>query len=189
MEKMIRAFIAFDLPEPLLTALEKGQAELGKQMHHLKPVRAQSIHLTVRFLGEIPAEKVYKVGAAIEKACGHLRPFELTCKGIGGFPDLKSPKVVWAGLTGAERELAQVHVAVSAELKKIGFPIEKKPFSPHLTLFRIKSQKQLGALRKRATSMADRKFGKFTCDTLVLYQSELKPEGAVYTKLKMVGLD
>lgn len=189
MEK-IRCFIAFPIPETLQRNLEKVQKVIGVgQEKNLRPVNPKGMHLTLSFLGEISESDVYKAGHAMEAACRGRGRVELTCQGLGVFPDDKKPRVLWVGLQGQLDALFSLHGALAHELKGQGFELELRPFMPHLTLFRIKSPKQLGALRKKMAQENQSEFGNIRCDTLTLYKSDLQPSGAVYTKLKMVALD
>ena len=187
--ELIRAFIAFPIPETLRERLGKAQQQIMQNLTHLRPVKPQGIHLTLNFLGDISESKVYTVGGIMEQVCANHGPMELLCRRVGAFPDMKNPRVLWAGLEGEIDKLAALQKELSTQLAVIGYTAENRPFNPHLTLFRIKQQKQVGTLRKRAEKVSKENFGEILCNTLVLYRSDLKPEGAVYTKLKMVALD
>ena len=184
----IRAFIAFPISDQLRARLGQVQLELLQNMPHLRPVKLPGIHLTLAFLGDISATQVYNVGTIMESVCKNHSSLQLQCRRLGAFPDLKSPRVLWAGLEGEMDRLAALQGQLADELDKIGFSKETRQFNPHLTLFRLKDQQQLGALRKRMEKLSQDGLGDIQCDTLVLYRSDLKPEGAVYTKLKMVAL-
>lgn len=185
----IRGFIAFPISNELLDKLGEVQKSISKGMHHLRPVKPDGIHITLHFLGLISESQVYKIGEMMENVCKKHKVMELECKQIGGFPDMDSPRVLWAGLEGDTKALTNLYQDLGIELAKMEFKVETRPYHPHLTLFRTKSQKQLGTLRKRVETQSKVVFGQVKCDTLILYKSELRPEGAKYTKLKMVALD
>ena len=158
-------------------------------MTHLRPVKQQGIHLTLNFLGDITQSKVYEVGQVMDVVCHQYHPMNLVCRKIGAFPNLQKPRVLWAGLEGEIKQLQSLYADLSKGLERIGLPVEKQSLTPHLTLFRLKKLQQMGALRKRIEKLGNADFGEILCDTLILYKSELKPDGAVYSKLKIVALD
>ncbi len=188
MEK-IRTFIAFPIPDELRTKLAEVQQTIGRNLHHLKAVKPDAIHLTLSFLGDISETQVYQVGEVMDAVCQKHKPISLHCRKVGAFPNLEKPRILWAGLGGEANELAALYKDLVAGLEAIGFPPDKRAFNPHLTLFRIKDQKQIGAIRKKVEKLTKASFGEIRCDTLVLYKSDLQPTGSVYTKLKMVALD
>ena len=186
----IRAFIAFPIPDEVREKLGGAQKAISKNIPNLRPVKPQGIHLTLSFLGDITQGQVYQVSQVMQQVCDKHKPMEFICRGFGGFPDLKSPRVLWAGLQGDIAPLQSFHRELVTELAKLGFPMEERPFTPHLTLFRIKGkQKQLGTIRKRMDVASRENVGIVPCDTLVLFRTDLKPDGAVYSKLKIVALD
>jgi 2'-5' RNA ligase len=115
-------------------------------------------------------------------------PIHLSCERLGAFPDLKRPRVLWAGLVGDVGPLGALFTVLDRELERVGFPREPREFHPHLTLGRLKEPKMLGALHKAWPKVEARAFGSFVAEALVLYRSELKPGGAVYTLIERVPL-
>lgn len=187
MEK-IRSFIAFPIPDDLRTKLGEAQQRIKAGLHHLRPVKPQGIHITLHFLGEISASQVYNIGPVMEKVCKNRPVIRLACRRIGAFPDMKRPRVLWAGLDGDIPQLIEFHSDLGKGLASIGFAVETQPFNPHVTLFRVKEPKQMGTLRKRVESVGRDSFGDIVCDKVVLYKSELHPQGAVYSRLNIVAL-
>jgi 2'-5' RNA ligase len=188
MEKL-RAFVAFSISDALRKRLGEIQTKIGQNMPHLRASKPQGIHITLSFLGDITQNQVYKIGEAMEAVCAKHEPMDFLCRKVGGFPDMEKPRVLWAGMDGDTDKMQAFHKDLTQVLKSIGMATENQPFTPHLTLFRLKQQKQMGALRKRIKSLSQESFGPIHCDTLILYRSNLAPEGATYTKLKMVALD
>jgi 2'-5' RNA ligase len=194
---MIRAFVAVAPDAPLREALAKIQAALRGRLEQaagpgarIQWVRPESIHLTLKFLGDVPEERVAEIGAALDgAAAGHAR-FTLEADGLGVFPDLRAPRVLWAGLAdpaGAARRLAD---GVDAALDAIGFAPERKPFHPHLTLARVKERsREVGlALARERWLEQPAMQGPLTVAAVALMKSELKPSGAVYTELRRAAL-
>lgn len=187
-EKTIRTFIAIDLPSELRDRLGGVIGRLKTRGADVKWVRPASIHLTLRFIGEIPAGSVGDVLAAMERAASPAAPVEIEVRGHGTFPPNKRPRVIWVGLSKGEAPLADVFGRLEAELMEAGFGEADKRFSPHLTLGRVRSGRgvsgrgvndALGLLEKAAREP----LGSFTAPGLTLFKSELKPAGAVYTVL------
>jgi 2'-5' RNA ligase len=151
-------------------------------------VRPENIHLTLKFLGDINSEEIKKAGDAIISAAGENSSMSLGAKGIGFFPGVKRSRVIWTGIVGQTRELADLQKTLDGKLDTVGFPKEKRPFKGHLTIARIKRK-----LDARRLVDAMKEFGRFEsktfiADEVVLFKSELKPSGAVYTKLMSAAL-
>jgi 2'-5' RNA ligase len=194
---MLRAFIAVELDLSLRQALGNIQAQLRNQLRRtLSPdvriqwVRPESIHLTLKFLGDIPEERVPDIQAVLSRvAGGHVR-FAAQAEGLGVFPDARSPRVLWVGLTTHADALTRLAADVETALDGIGFPPEGKPFHPHLTLARIKEQS-----RAVGRALADSRVleqaapvGAVAVNAIALMKSELTPSGSLYEKLREVPL-
>jgi len=117
-----------------------------------------------------------------------LTHFKLKVSGMGIFPDVRRPRVVWIGLTEEGDNLIRLHKGVEAELKETGFPSEDRRFTPHITLGRIRSNRNIGKLLKLTDAEKGVKSGSFEVSDINLIKSELKPSGAVYTELSSVML-
>lgn len=180
----IRAFIAVEISEEARAALAELSARLKRTEAGVSWTRPGSIHLTLRFLGDIAPDQVDPVAAAMAEACHGLAPIAVELGGWGTFPPGKRPRVIWIGLKQGAPSLAALFVRLEAALVASGFGPADKPFSPHLTLGRVKSGHHLASALKVMEAHADRSFGAFTADRLVLFQSELNPSGAVYTRLR-----
>jgi 2'-5' RNA ligase len=183
-ERTIRAFLALDPPEEILQEIGRIQDRLRKLIHgDLRWVRPEGIHLTLKFFGDISENAVMNISAVAGRASAAVGPFELAIGDTGVFPDPSRPRVVWLGMNGEVAQLVTFQQRLERALREIGFPPEERPFRPHLTLGRIKSPKGLvglaEALEKGETDTA----GSFTASGLSLFQSDLTPRGAVYTRL------
>jgi 2'-5' RNA ligase len=184
----LRAFVAAELPTDLLKALAAVQAELGQRGLRVRWTRPASLHLTLKFLGDIPADRIPIVAEALRTAAVEQDAFQLTAEGIGVFPGLRRPRVLWAGLSGAGAALAQLQRRVEEQLDAAGFPREAREFHGHLTLGRFGEGAPSGAVADVLSSYAAQRFGDFEVRELVLFQSDLKPRGAVYTALARAPL-
>lgn len=189
MPALLRTFVAVETSEEVRSALETVQASLRRQRVRARWVRSAGMHLTLKFLGEIPADQVPRATDALRRAADGQAGFSLTVAGIGVFPDLRRPRVVWAGLSGGIAPLAALQIRVEEALAAVGFPREARPFRAHLTIGRCSEPAAPEAMAEAVRTLSGRCFGEFEVREIVLFQSELKPEGAVHTALARAGLE
>jgi len=188
MSETIRTFIAIELPEAVLSHIEKVQKGIKSCGFKASWVQTKGIHLTLKFLGNIAASDAEKVGEAMSETAKAHRPISLSAKGIGVFPGIKKPRVIWVGLSGDTHPLIQMQKNLDENLQCLGFPKEDRPFKGHLTLARIKESIDAAKLLEAMNKFGSFESEKFTADKIILFKSELKPSGAVYTKLINVNL-
>ncbi|NVM20916.1 MAG: RNA 2',3'-cyclic phosphodiesterase [Desulfobacterales bacterium] len=188
MGKKIRAFIAISVPEPVLEAIAKAQDRLRRSGLDIRWVRKEGIHLTLKFLGNIDVQDAKQVRAAMELAVEPFSPFTLRGEGIGFFPDLRRPRVVWAGLSGDVEDLKAFQGDLESRLKPLGFAKEKRPFKGHLTLGRVKGHLDRTRLSEAMEALEAFQTESFTAESVVLFQSDLRPGGAVYSRLAEVAI-
>jgi 2'-5' RNA ligase len=189
--KPIRAFIAFPLPDPVLAHLRTLQESLRDAgLDDLRFVRPENIHLTLRFLGNVEPATVDAIAAAMTEAAAEMAPLSLTAKGIGAFPGVRKARVVWAGLAGATAELISFQGRVAEALEPRGFPRERRRFTAHLTLARVRERQTVDPERLVAAmeSLNALASPPFAAEELALFQSDLRPGGAVYTPLRRAPL-
>ncbi|MEK7294601.1 MAG: RNA 2',3'-cyclic phosphodiesterase [Nitrospirota bacterium] len=194
---MIRTFVAIELDTPLRKALAQVQADLRNRLQtamgpdvRIQWVKPESVHLTLKFLGDIPEERVSEIVTALARVAGaHIRS-TVDVGGLGAFPDARAPRVLWVGLSGQVEGVKRLAAAVERALAELGFAPEPKPFNPHLTLARIKERSRDVGRALAAGRMLERAapLGTVMVNAIALMQSELKPSGAVYTKLCEVSL-
>ncbi|MCX7819967.1 MAG: RNA 2',3'-cyclic phosphodiesterase [Kiritimatiellae bacterium] len=180
-EAFWRLFIAIALDEPtrrqLLTLQHRWRA-VGADVGW---VRTEGLHLTLIFLGETPVERVPEVAARMEECAGTCGPFEFEVIGWGVFGRPERPRVLWAGVR-APPQLAELQGALVSSLRAAGFPIESRPFVPHITLGRVRSGRGLAALTSALRStMNDTVWGRVVADRVLLMRSRLNAHGPVYT--------
>ena len=143
--------------------------------------RPENLHLTLKFIGEWPEEKI----PALLEALGSVpapAALEMNLSGLGFFPNPRSPRVFWVGVQ-APPELAELAVNIDRMLEPLGIAPEKRAYSPHLTLARIQERTPLERLRREIESLPSVEFGSFTVDRFYLYQSRLSPGGSIYTRI------
>ena len=179
----IRTFIALELPEELKKSLGRLQSKFMERASAVKWVRPESIHLTLKFLGDINADRVAPVERALEKLAAGIEPFFFDVAGIGAFPNCRNPKVIWAGMQADDR-LNMFLEELETALADMGFAREERPFAPHLTLGRLRD----GRARKDVAGLIEQygaeRFGRFSADHIIFFKSELKPSGPVYREIK-----
>ncbi len=183
----IRTFISLELPGSVKQAVEGLKEHLMASGGDVKWVKIQGLHLTLKFLGQIPSEKVPAITGALDPIAVRERLFKVTLKGVGAFPSLRNPRVVWVGLEGDNR-LARLQSYVEDAITRLGFESETRPFKPHLTLGRVRSPRRRQALIDALESKAAWESGTCELSEISLMKSELKPGGVVYTPLWSKGL-
>ncbi|MFH2219387.1 MAG: RNA 2',3'-cyclic phosphodiesterase [Pseudomonadota bacterium] len=189
MSDTIRTFVAIELPDHVVASIRKVQEGLRSYGFNVKWVRPENIHLTLKFLGDIGTADTKKVGDAIAVSMKEHAPVSLTAKGIGVFPGIKNPRVIWVGITGRQNELLALQNRLENELAGIGFPREKRPFNGHLTLGRVKQKIDPRRLVEAIEEFGGFESEPFAAGEVVLFKSDLKPTGAVYTKLVSAALN
>jgi len=185
---VIRSFVALTLPDEIkrnLATISQKLSRMGLDGSFPKP---DAMHLTLKFLGNIPENQVEAIEEALRRASARIPVLQLKCRGVGAFPNADFPRVVWAGIETVP-ELSILHRRVDEELATLGFLPEDRPFSPHLTLVRLKGRTNIRLLKEYLKDSAIREeAGSFSASEIHLFQSELRPDGARYTKLRSVGL-
>lgn len=200
---MIRAFLAVELSHGLLAELAILQQELKRRIEpeltrgaRISWAQSASIHLTFKFLGDMDEQMVDPLRVATEQAIGSLGPVMVPLERLGVFPRPDSPRVLWVGPSelweqGLEAQrVAEIHGAIEQACEGLSFLRESRPFSPHLTLARIKmGERQVGlVLAKSGLLDLPLSLGQLAVDRVVLMRSELNPTGSVHTKLWDVRL-
>ena len=180
---MIRAFIAIDVPQDVKNHLASVSDALGSLDLDARLAPVSSVHLTLRFLGNIEESRVPGIGDAIRLCARRVPPFLLEVRKLGAFPSRKRPRIVWAGVTG-DGGLERLHRVLGLELQELGFDRERKKFRPHLTLLRLKSSRN----RKRLSRFLDQEGDRtrpvpFCVRQIHLYESRLHSRGARHRKL------
>ncbi len=179
----MRCFIAISLPEELKAKISGIQEKLKAAGADVSWTRPEGMHLTLKFLGDIEEKRIPKIERVLDMAVDGISTFSLSVSGMGIFPDMRRPRVVWIGLKEEGGNLIRLQNGVEEELKKIGFPTENRRFTPHITLGRIRSNRNTEKLLRLIDNEKSADTGRFEVSEIHLIKSELKPAGAVYTKL------
>jgi len=176
----MRLFVAIDLPKEIIGALERLVNRL-RPLARITWTRPDNWHLTTKFIGEWPDGRVGEVETALRALSGR-EPIAIQVRGLGFFPAARAPRVFWAGVEAPE-SLAVLARDTEKALARLGVEQERRPFSPHLTLARIKEPTPLDALHQAIGKLPSAEFGAFAADRFCLYRSALQPGGAVYSRL------
>lgn len=183
----MRAFIAIDLPGWIRDRLREVQDKLkGKQGSKISWPRPDGIHLTIKFLGDIEEKEIEEIGKVLERVAEGIAPFRLSVEGVGAFPTISNPRVIWVGVKTEGENLLLLRKGLEEGFAQLGFEKETRPFQPHLTLGRIKYLGDKKGFIEGYRALGGIKLGGFLVEGIVLFKSELKPTGAVYTRLKEV---
>jgi 2'-5' RNA ligase len=177
----VRLFVALEIP----AAVRDNLATLIKELRNAEPkarwVRAENLHVTLKFLGETPSEKLQEIRNALS-AVHSEQPVELDFRGLGFFPNERRPRVLWAGMH-ASPNVQSLAASMDQALEKLGFPREDRTFTPHLTLARLSSPRITEKLRAAIQQNMARESGHVRTNEFHLIESKLKPSGAEYTRL------
>jgi len=171
------------------------RAALGAAVEGLRPatrgiawVAIENLHLTLKFLGGVEAARLGDVLAALRQAAAGAVPFELAIRGLGAFPSVTRPRVIWAGVVEGAGAMGELAARVDLALAALGFPREARPFTAHVTLGRVRVPRREPALAGALQAAAGRDFGRVRVARVSLMRSELSPQGARYTELGSAAL-
>ena len=181
-----RTFIALEIKENIKELLSGVQRKIGSGIGGIKWVKPNNLHLTLKFLGPTREDKIEYISDILEDTAGGFTRFNVSVSGFGAFPSSHNPKVIWAGLK-ADDVLYKIQKDIDISLESLGFVKEKRPFSPHLTIGRLRDSRAKKKLRD-ALEQIRTEPGSFEAEKITFYKSGLMPEGPVYTGLKSVKL-
>ena len=183
----MRSFIAIKLPLKIRAALTELQQELKKCNADIRWVKPDNIHLTLKFLGEFKEERVKSIVDGLKDVCGRHEKLSLDVKGIGVFPNRRSPRVLWVDILGDEL-LAGLQRDIEKAMSLAGFKAEKRRFTAHLTIGRFRSLREKDLFLNKIDLLADNSLGFMEVMSVALMRSDLSPAGAEYTSLAEVPL-
>ena len=179
----MRTFIAIELSEEIRKVLAQVRSHLCYAGADVKWVKEENIHLTLKFLGEISEDRVSQISSILDDIGKWTKPFEITLKDIGVFPKTDHPRVIWAGLDKGIKESTELAVKIDKALSGIGFQEETRPFAAHLTIGRVRSQKNKEALQEKIVNYQFSAISLQSVNSVVLFKSTLTPKGPIYSKI------
>lgn len=186
---MIRAFIAIELNKEIVATLKSIEEKLMITGADVRWVTPSSIHLTLKFLGNVEEKMIVMISESAEAVAKKYTPFQLNVEKIGTFPARGNPRVIWVGVKEERDNLIKLKMDIEKEMVNLGFEREEREFTPHLTLGRVRSQKGREALLKKIEENRDLNLGSFYVNSFHLFRSDLHPQGAIYTKIKTFMLN
>ena len=182
----LRTFIALPLPSELKEQMARVQSELRNADADVKWDSRDKFHITLKFLGDTDSSLLPELSEALRKSIGEFRSFDLAYEGVGGFPNVSRPKVIWIGTKPSE-EVQRLQAVVEQTCTSLGFSQEERAFHAHITLGRVKGNRGLDRLTATLNSVT---FGPSIarCTEIHIMRSDLKPSGSVYTLLNSIPL-
>lgn len=177
----MRLFTGIDLPDHVVNVFERVLAHL-RPAAHLKWVAPYNLHITTRFIGEWPEERLEELKDALADVAPR-ESFRVDLRGLGWFPNARRPRVLWAGVDAGKPELQQLARDIDAALERLGLAREEREFSAHITLARIKQPVPLNRLQDIMAKMENTDFADFTVGSFHLFRSQPGAAGSIYTKL------
>lgn len=184
---VIRCFVAVEIPEPIQALLKPVQTHLQPQIHKASWTKPGKFHLTLKFLGDIHPEAIHQVSEALQRVTDTYSPFSIAFGGIGAFPNLVRPRVIWMGIKQGGSTVSRLAKAVNLELTHLGFSTDNR-FHPHLTLARLRTATNLEPLKNIRRKYDTIVGGSMRVNEIALMQSQLHPNGAIYTPLSVCHL-
>ncbi len=190
----IRSFVAIELSDQLRAKLSMIQEFLKEKgaADRVRWVKPEGIHLTLQFLGDVPADRVKEISLAMTDGSRDVAPFNLGFAGLGCFPSASRPSVLWVGVEGDTSALAELQASIQARLSRLGYPPEKRKYTPHLTLGRVARHIGDGDRRRLGTLVSTcsiEPLGGMEVRQVSLIKSELSPAGARYSRLAVAHLE
>ncbi|MDO8674470.1 MAG: RNA 2',3'-cyclic phosphodiesterase [Dehalococcoidia bacterium] len=191
-DEQIRVFVAIELPDDARLSLVRIQKELQSAIPvGVKWVRPEGIHLTLKFLGNVPSSFLPRLRTAVVAGSRNIQAFSLTVSGLGVFPDRNRPRVIWAGLAGDVPTLLNLQEGVDAAISTLGFARETRPYSAHLTLGKVQETATLVERHKIVAALDLAQVAPvdlLATGSVSVMQSNLTPEGAIYSRIVAIAL-
>lgn len=183
----VRSFISIELPDGIKSSITELIANIRKTGIDVAWIPAEKIHLTLKFLGNTDDSLIPKIKERISKKLLHYNAFYINIIGIGCFPSEKRPRVLWVGVERSDI-LQSIQMEIDSEVAGLGFEREDRPFSPHLTIGRVRSQKGSAEMLRRFEEFRTADFGAVEVKSIHIMKSELKPAGAEHTSIAEIPI-
>lgn len=182
----MRMFVGIGLPDECRDAIVRATSPVRERGLPISWTRAENLHLTLKFLGEVPGDRVEELGKLMVEGAEDIRPFDLVLEGAGGFPSMRSPGILWVGVREPLDPVRKLHQNMENALSEAGFPREGRAYHPHVTVGRVRKRLPAGRMERIAAALFGMRFGIVHARSYRLYESRLSPAGAVYTVLRDV---
>ncbi len=188
MPDTIRTFIAVELPKPILSSVCSVQDRLRSFGFHIRWIPSTNIHLTLKFLGNIHTADVEKIGNTIAGSVTDVTPLSLFVEGVGVFPNIRRPRVLWVGIAGQIDALKRLQKRLEEQLSYLGYPKERRPYRGHLTLGRVKGKIDSEKLQFAMDTCKGFRSNSFAAREVCLIKSQLKSTGSQYSRLLAIAM-
>jgi 2'-5' RNA ligase len=185
----LRTFVAVEMSPDVRARAEHLIGRLRGTEAKVTWVKPPTMHLTLKFLGEVDLKEIPAMCEAISRAVADIPPFEFEVQGAGAFPSVDRPRTVWLGIGRGEDELVALHAAVERALADLGFRRENRRFRPHLTVGRVRGDRDLRALGQLVAQHAEFIGGVSSVDEVIVFSSELEAEGPIHQPLAVAPLN
>jgi 2'-5' RNA ligase len=182
----IRSFIAVDLSAPVRAALQRLRDQFAQLKCEVRWVRVEGVHVTLKFLGLVEPARLEQIHTTLATGITGQPALRVRARGLGAFPNLRRPRVLWVGLEG--EGLAELAARVEEAMRRLDFEPEKRGFSPHITLGRVNGMRGWSRVEELFKAQLSDDFGECIVDAVTIYRSTLRPDGAVYTPLWTIPL-
>lgn len=182
-KETIRTFIAVELPKEIHDKLQQLQNDFRTPMPDVRWTKPGNIHLTLKFLGDVQISRIDRITSSLMDIGGRFSPFTMSLAGMGAFPNPRKPRIVWVGVEKGADTLVEIANSIEASMKQLGFPKEKRPFRPHLTVGRIRQLKNPESMTKALEQSEVGELGEFAVEKVSFIKSQLDPAGSIYTTL------
>ncbi len=185
---MVRTFIGIELENSVMAEISEEISYLQCKFPDINWVRRENLHLTLKFLGNVQPNDLRNIFNDITALENFASPFSIDITGINLLPDIKHPRIVCAGCNFGRNELVRLHSRIDEICHNLGYPVEQKPYSPHVTLGRIKKPSFAKGFEEYLSDLSNVDFGITDVDEVVVYMSELGNKGALYSPMYRVRL-
>jgi len=185
MNAVVRAFLSIDIEDhALLSRISQVQQKLNLQGAKMKIVEPNNIHFTMRFFGDIPVTSIDQIQDCLNQI--KITPFEINIVGVGAFPNRRKPRVIWIGVADNSHLIIELKSRIDELLREIGYKIEKEKFTPHATIARVRSIKDINRLLENLDELANEPIGNMKVRSVSMKKSTLTPSGPIYETLWMI---
>ncbi|MGD9128844.1 MAG: RNA 2',3'-cyclic phosphodiesterase [Planctomycetia bacterium] len=189
MKNTVRTFIAVEIDTAVRSKASEVIQRLGRTSSEIKWVEPESMHLTLKFLGDVSLTETSRICDAVAEAVKEIKPFDMEMAGVGAFPNIHRPRTIWLGADEGTDEIVALQEAIDHGMKNLGFRLESRRFQPHLTLGRVK---QLGPdveiLAEMLEAESDFGAGRTPVDQVIVFSSQLTKAGPIYSPLGTLSL-
>jgi len=177
-----RVFMSIDIEnQTLLPHISETQSKLDTNLAKMKLVEIENIHFTLRFLGDTSLTRIYEIESCLSQI--QVSPFEIEVHGVGAFPNSRKPRVIWIGVNHNAERIRDLKIEIDSRLKEFGYKPEKKRFTPHATIARVRYIKDAEKLAKNIDELVDSPIGSMTVSRFNMKKSTLTPSGPIYETL------